>query len=83
MIATVTGPVAEGAAVTAPSPRDAVRDGTARSSAAVAGASPGSVDISKSVSVARAVEAAAVARKAAAVDAVETADGTEGLSFGQ
>ena len=83
MIVSVTVPVAEGAAVTAPSLRDAVRDGTARSSAAEAGASPGSVDGSKSASAARAVEVVAVARKAAAVDAVATADGTEGLGFGQ
>ena len=72
------------AAAPAPSPKGAVKGGTAKGRSAVAaGASPGSVDASKSVSVARAVEAAAVVRKAAAVDAEQTAEGTEGLSFGQ
>ena len=81
MIATV--PEAVDAAGTAPNPGDAVRDGTARSSADVAGVSPGSEGVSKSASAERAVEAAAEDHKAAAEDAETTAVETDGLSFGQ
>ena len=80
----MTGLGAVAAVEPAPSHKGAGRDGTAKgSSAAVAGASPGSVGRNRSASAIKVAADAEEALVATAADAVVTGGGTDGLSFGQ